>query len=590
MATQRAPGWVSDAQPHFTVSLVLMQQDGNAFYLVGGSGSKQCPQVTIKAQQLRRTDLRTAVVDAAKSQLHVDLSYVGVIAVDQQAEGPSLVVAASTGSVDGVPSGQDQLTLYRLPDLAHLTGALPDADAFELALHQRSAEAAAGNLGVRIRKSIDISLDYLDANVCTEGTLKGWNQYQDGSRIGVISTAQALLAHVHADSRDDVVEESARTLESLQNPDGGWQVRRALVGATSEVSITESTAFCLQALRAAGRTDSNAVVQNGLRWLQDMQRPDGGWDSSSNGQASHVVATALATRVLVAFKRTDHSRRGADWLRAAQNVDGGWGPIAMPQSQQNTESNSSPAYTAHALIALRATGTDPGERLIGKACEFLDAKFDAEREEPWASTSFTTLVDPESYARLDFRHFATPWAIVALTSVGRDLSDKTILLATLRLLHMQRPDGPWRSGLTAPEAFPVWACHDALFALRSVLTASAERLESIVLATYLANERRTLEESLTRLFFAPPTTHGRVRGYFNYAWMSLLTVFVALLFLSQFSLIEAPSHDSKVLQIGKWAIASLIAALGALAPPILSEEYKLWRQRKISRNQGGEAS
>lgn len=570
-----------------------MQQDGNAFYLAGGPGSRRCPQVSLTVHRLRRTDLRAAVVEAARSQLHIDVSYLGLIAVDELTDGFSLIVAASTGSVEGVPGGQQQLTPYHIADLTHMTGDLPAVARFEQALGRRSAEVAAGNLGVSIRKAIDNSIDYLDAHVCTEGSLKGWNQYQDGSRIGVISTAQALLSHVYAGSRDDVVEESTKTLEALQNPDGGWQVRRALVGATSEVSITESTAFCLSALHAAGRTESNEAVQRGLRWLQETQRLDGGWNSSSSGQAPHVVATALATRVLMAFKRTDVARRGADWLRTSQNVDGGWGPVALPQGAQGTdsaESNSSPAYTAHAVIALRASGFDASERLIGKACSFLDAAFDSEREEPWASTSFTTLVDPESYARLDFRHFATPWVLAALSTVGRDLSDRTVLLGTLRLLGMQRPDGAWRSGLTAPGAFPVWACHDALFALRSVLTTSAERLDSIVLATYLTQEREALEDSLSRLISAPGTVGRNKRSYFHTGWMSLLTVFVTLLALTQFNVIETPSTDSKLLQIGKWVIAALVAAVGALAPPILSEEYKLWRQRRISPSQGGESS
>ncbi|MFI5888148.1 prenyltransferase/squalene oxidase repeat-containing protein [Streptomyces sp. NPDC051554] len=573
--------------PHLGVSLMIMQQGGNGFYLTGGQGSRKLPQVLVTSHQLRRTDLRTSIVDAARSQLHLDISYLGVIAAEEMSSDSALLVAASANTVEGQAGGQ-HLTAYRINEIAHMVGTLPSAELFEDALGRRSAEMAAGNLGVTIKRAINSSIDHLDAHVSTENGLKGWDQYQDGSRIGVISTAQALLAHVHAGSREDVVEEAAKTLEALQNPDGGWQVRRALVGGTSNASITESTAYCLMALRAAGRTDTAQAVQKGLSWLQDMQRQDGGWSSSANSETSHVVATSLATRVLLAFKRTEAGRRGADWLRACQNVDGGWGPVAQSNGEAVVDSNSSPAYTAHSVLALRATGLDTGDRLIVKACGFLSSAFDPEREEPWASTSYTTLVDPDSFARLDFRHFATPWVLAALSAVGLDLSDKTVLSGTLQLLRMQRADGAWRSGLTAPEAFPVWACHDALFALNSVLITSAERLDSIVLTNYMTKEREAFEETLAQLIYSRSGNRGNSRGYFHTAWMSLLTVLVTFLALTQFDVIETSSGDSKIIQIGKWTIAAFVAAIGALAPPIISEEYKLWRQRQLSPDQVGE--
>src|SRR2546423_12477479 len=94
-------------------------------------------------------------------------------------------------------------------------------------------------------------IELLDHNISIEDDDRGWSQYLDGSAVGALSTAQGLLAHVHAGDRGSVIEDAARTLEAIQNPDGGWQVRRALVGGPSEKSITESTCYCLWALSEA---------------------------------------------------------------------------------------------------------------------------------------------------------------------------------------------------------------------------------------------------------------------------------------------------------------------------------------------------
>ncbi|MGW1752072.1 prenyltransferase/squalene oxidase repeat-containing protein [Streptomyces sp. NPDC002092] len=471
-----------------------------------------------------------------------------------------------------------------------MAGELPTRGLFSLALERRSAEFAADDLRRSIQKAIDDSIAFLGSHSCTENGMKGWNQYQDGTRVGVISSAQALLSHSYAGVGSDVLHETAATLESLQNPDGGWQVRRALVGAASDVSITESTSFCLMALHASGRTASNPSAQRGLAWLTSMQRPDGGWSSSESGEAPNVVATAWAARVLVAFDRAEPARRGVEWLRTAQNADGGWGPVAMRQTSEDGESNSSPAYTAHAILALVALGVQPGDRAVDKACEYLDSAFDPAQEEPWVSTSFTTLVDAESYARLDFRHFATPWALSALSAAGRDLGDKTVLLGTLRLLRAQAASGAWRSGLTAPGDYPVWACHDALFALKSVTEVSSRRLDAVIMASHLRRERDVLEESV----LSPSSPRGvarRVRSsYVTTAWMSLLTVAVILLLLVQFNVIEAAAGDSMITKIVKWGAAAVFAVVGALAPPILAEEYKIRRQGNANPPHGGEGT
>ncbi|WNI15295.1 prenyltransferase/squalene oxidase repeat-containing protein [Actinacidiphila sp. ITFR-21] len=561
--------------------LMLVQRDAEVFYLTGEPGRRRCPRLVIGVGRLRQTDLRTAVVEAARSQLHLDISYFGVLAVDEAAEDLRLFVGAETPPVNAAARGAQRLTSHRVEDLPHLTGDLPGEGVFTLALQRRTAESTAGALGLSLRRAVEGAVDYLDAHVSVESGMQGWNQYQDGRTIGVLSTAQALLSHVYAGSRVRIVDAAGETLGALQNPDGGWQIRRALVGALSDVSITESTAYCLMALSEAGRGDDTPAVQRGLAWLETAQQADGGWKSSAADSTSNVVATAWAVRVLATLGRTTPARRGVEWLRTAQNADGGWGPVARhPRSAAaDAESTSSPAYTAHALLALLSQGVDPGERHIVRGCAYLDGAFDPAREEPWTSTSFTTVVDNNSFARLDFRHFATPWALAALSATGRDLSDPTLLHGTLKLLRMQTADGAWRSGLTAPGDFPVWACHDALFALRSITARSAERLDAVALSAYHERQLEALEKSLGKRISssAAPLTSG-ARSYVTTAWLSLLTVFVVLLAFRQLNIIGA-SGGSALGQLAKWVGTAVVAAVGALAPPVVVEEYKIRRQQ-----------
>ncbi|PJE94370.1 hypothetical protein CUT44_29445 [Streptomyces carminius] len=552
-----------------------MPPAGDKFFLHGGGTSRTFPRLVIPVEKLHNASLPAVVAEAARNQLGIELSYLGPVALDPSAEHCGIVVAASA---NGNTHQQGDLALTALPDLLDPTGTNPGRAHLESALRWREADAAADSLASSIRKAFDTSIAYLDAHVCTENGHKGWNQYQNGSPPGIISTAQALLSHVYAGRREELVEEASRTLESLQNPDGGWQVRRALVGAPSQASITESTSYCLWALCEAGRSATSPAVHRGLDWLEAMQNPDGGWHPAQPGQTPHVVATAMAMRALAGFKRMSKVDRAVGWLRSAQNADGGWGPTA---NTRNAGPGSSAAYTAHALLALRQAGVDPGDRTVQRARGFLEASFDPALEEPWPSALFTIQVDPVTFSLMDFRHFATPWALAALSSAGRDLSDATVLLGTLRLLRLQQATGAWRCGLTDPEAFPVWACHDALYALRSVMAASAERLEPIILAPYTHAEKGLLEEAMAKL----ATLSARVgtaardrRSYGTTVWLSLLTVFVALLALFQLGIVEALSESSGLRRVGAWALTAVVAAIGAVGPLIAVEEYKIRRQ------------
>jgi len=87
------------------------------------------------------------------------------------------------------------------------------------------------------------------------------------------------------------------------------------------------------------------TIAGGLRYLQQVQRPDGSWlplwfgNQYAPNDENPTYGTA---RVLAAYRdldkmNTEPARRGVAWLLSAQNKDGGWGGAAgVPSSMEET--------------------------------------------------------------------------------------------------------------------------------------------------------------------------------------------------------------------------------------------------------------
>ncbi len=94
------------------------------------------------------------------------------------------------------------------------------------------------------------------------------------------------------------------SIRSTQNPDGGW-------GYTGRSSWTEPTAFALLAMASAGSLSES--FQQGIRWLADAQRSDGGWAPSASVSESTWV-TAPAVLALAEAERATSLQSAVNWL------------------------------------------------------------------------------------------------------------------------------------------------------------------------------------------------------------------------------------------------------------------------------------
>jgi squalene-hopene/tetraprenyl-beta-curcumene cyclase len=125
-------------------------------------------------------------------------------------------------------------------------------------------------------------------------------QEADGSWFGrwgvnhVYGTGAAVPALVAAgvDRAGEPIRRAVRWLQDHQNVDGGWgeDCRSyddpAWIGRG--ISTASQTAWALLALHAAG--EDSLAVRRAIKWLVDMQRPDGTWDErafTGTGFPSH---------------------------------------------------------------------------------------------------------------------------------------------------------------------------------------------------------------------------------------------------------------------------------------------------------------
>jgi len=375
--------------------------------------------------------------------------------------GETMMVAFVTTIEETTPRGGERRSFWFDVDLPfglnlapNVKNALNDALEYMAAIRQNSMLS-------RLGEAVNKATKYLRASTSTQDGYIGWDHFLGRGRVAVIGTALGVLALCRCGLRSRCISEGVNSLENSVLPDGGWGLR-SILDAGEKISIAESTLYVLSALLSAGMDSTDKVISNGIDWLIDLQHESGGWGTAKFGDASspRVFPTAFAISVL---SQVDYNRQAVEkavsWLRSAQKPDGSWGVFS---AQSSPDKRGTAAHTARSILALLDYDGSKNRSVIDRGIHWLIESYDPRHEQGWLSSSEVTFVSKKS--RVDFKHFATPWVLMALMQSGTNLSDPLVIHPLVSLLNEQAKEGYWTHHLAAGQ-IPIWATHDCLMAI-----------------------------------------------------------------------------------------------------------------------------
>jgi hypothetical protein len=226
-----------------TVNLVVSFKGADRFLIEMTPAGPRCPQVALPMDVDGVERFGPRIEAAARTVLGLDVSCVGLLDVSSKSyEMHALVLAGDPTSAEFPIRGLAALTLEQLTRIGAAPGLIRQCQA---AAHRTSAEEFAATIGERVRQALMKSVHHIEENYTCQDDLSGWSQHWEERSVGILSTAQGLLALVHAGARGRFIQAAAATLERTQNEDGGWAIRHSLIGEPNSVSITESTCYRL---------------------------------------------------------------------------------------------------------------------------------------------------------------------------------------------------------------------------------------------------------------------------------------------------------------------------------------------------------
>jgi squalene-hopene/tetraprenyl-beta-curcumene cyclase len=290
----------------------------------------------------------------------------------------------------------------------------------------------------------------------------------------VWDTALALIALVDAGvERGDPA--LARAVDWLLGEEirvrGDWAVRRPRLEPGGwafefandhypDIDDTAEVVLALHAAAASGRSDAQAAIARGVRWILGMQSRGGGWaafdadntrslcnelpfcdfgeviDPPSADVTAHVVESLAA----VGLGADSRVRSGLAWLLAEQDLDGSW----------FGRWGANHVYgTGAALPALMAAGVPVTDPALRRAVRWLEEHQNADGG--WGE-DLRSYLDDAWRGRGKSTASQTAWALLALLAAGE--RSQAVERGVAWLAATQRGDGDWDEPEFTGTGFP----------------------------------------------------------------------------------------------------------------------------------------
>ncbi len=158
---------------------------------------------------------------------------------------------------------------------------------------------------------------------------------------------------------------------------GGW----AWTDRDGGVPDADDTAAALIALIRLGERPENESIRAGVRWLLDLQNPDGGWptfcrgwgrlpfDQSTPDITAHALRALSAAAALQTSRGRRAYRKALEFLRRRQAPDGSWNPLWFGSPW--TDSGETPVYGTALVLRALARADTPARALAKPALNYL---------------------------------------------------------------------------------------------------------------------------------------------------------------------------------------------------------------------------
>ncbi len=290
-----------------------------------------------------------------------------------------------------------------------------------------------------IQRQVKTGGDWQVKNCCPPG---GWafefvnTQYPDVDDSAVVLSALHRLGSTPCAGLEESKSRGMEWVLSMQSSCGGWAafdrdntmtILNRIPFADQEAMVDYPTADVtgrvLEAMGYYGYQRSHPRAQKAIRFLKDLQEPDGCW--WGRWGVNYIYGTWSVLRGLIGIgedPKLPYIQAALQWVKDHQNPDGGWGETCESycRPELRGQGPSTPSQTAWAVMALLAGG-EHGSPEVRKGVQYL-----LRNQQPdgtWEEIHFTGTGFPNHFY-IRYHNYRNCFPLMALGQYLQTLRDR----------------------------------------------------------------------------------------------------------------------------------------------------------------------